>query len=39
MKTNKIFKPAIISLAVSAAMFSGSALAQQASTNEVADDV
>ncbi|MDG1121465.1 MAG: TonB-dependent receptor [Glaciecola sp.] len=39
MKTNKIFKPAIISLAVSAAMVSGSALAQQANTNEVADDV
>ena len=39
MKTNKIFKPAIISLAVSAAMYSGASIAQQANTNEVADDV
>ena len=39
MKTNKIFKPAMISLAVSAAMFSGTTLAQQANTNDVADDV
>ena len=38
MKTNKIFKPAILSLAVSAAMCSGHALAQD-TTSKAADDV
>ena len=38
MKTNKIFKPAILSLAVSAAMCSGHALAQETSA-KAADDV
>ncbi len=40
MKTNKTFKPAMLSLAVAAAMCSGSVLAQQnANTDAVADDV
>ena len=39
MKTNKIFKPAVLSLAVSAAMFSGTTIAQQSATANAADDV
>ena len=38
MKNNKLFKPAILSLAVSAAMFSGQAIAQDAAQAQADDE-
>ncbi len=39
MKRNQLFKPALLSLAVSTAMYSGQALSQQNDTDEAQQDV